>query len=153
MNKKLLGFGLILSGVVFFCIGSLIPFYYTVMRVIIQYLILLSLGILFLILGIELSLKEAKKKIGLVSFITSLLAACYFIIWIWSLFNEWSYLVNNSWLTPVYIGIFSVITGIIANKKVEKYDKFGLAGLIITILSLLIAFAYVLYVYITATPI
>ena len=153
MNRKLLGFGLILFGILFFCIGSLIPFYCTVMRVLTQYLILLSLGILFLIIGVVLSLKETRKTIGLVSFFTSLLTTCYFIIWIWSLFNEWSSSINNSWLTPVYIGIFSIVTGILANKKVEKFDKFGLAGLIITILSSLITFAYVLFVFFTAPPI
>jgi len=149
MEKKILGLGLLLFGILFICIGSLYAFYYSVMMLFALYILLLTIGTLFLIYGILIYLKGNYKRVGLISLFASILTLSYLIIWFLSIMNDWSFdiqlMFSDNWLTPLYLTFFSITTGLIANKKVEKINKFGLAGLTIAILCLFLIFINIMY--------
>ena len=158
MEKKILSICLILLGIIIFYLGCFFDFYYSPFSSMILAVLIIFLrtfGIIFLIFGVFFYLK--KQIIGIVSLVTSIAILCYLIIWFLSIINDWSFdtqwMLGNNVLTLLYLAFFSIITGLIANIKVEKLNKFGLAGLGIAIWCLFFTFINIIYFNSTIIPI
>jgi len=112
--------------------------------------ILFTMGIFFLYNGVIIS-RENKQILGKVSLILSIITITLFLIILWSLINHtfWEFFQHSMLLffSTIILSFLTIaiFTGLLSIKKPKPKNKFGVIGLLISLISILLIFIYVIF--------